>query len=106
MAKYCHCQKNHPKGEDIMKISKALNQFFSYQKLNIKKNTIQNYEFVLTRFQDHFGEIELSSITSDNILEFMTKISGNTKQNTKKLRFTLLAAFLNYIKNSASDAMR
>ena len=30
----------------------------------------------------------------------MTKISGNTKQNTKKLRFTLLAAFLNYIKNS------
>lgn len=30
----------------------------------------------------------------------MTKVSGNTKQNTKKLRFTLLAAFLNYIKNS------
>ncbi|NOX34725.1 MAG: site-specific integrase [Deltaproteobacteria bacterium] len=30
----------------------------------------------------------------------MTKVSGNTKQNTKKLRFTLLAVFFNYIKNS------
>jgi len=30
----------------------------------------------------------------------MTKISGNTKQNTKKLRFTLLAAFFNFFKNS------
>ena len=67
-----------------MKISKALNQFFSYQKLNIKKNTIQNYEFVLTRFQDHFGEIELSSITSDNIWEFMTKKSLETQNKTPK----------------------
>ena len=30
----------------------------------------------------------------------MTQITGNTKQNTKKLRFTLLSAFFNYIKNS------
>ena len=31
----------------------------------------------------------------------MTEVSGGTKQSTKKLRFTLLAAFFNYIKNSA-----
>jgi len=30
----------------------------------------------------------------------MTKVSDGTKQSTKKLRFTLLAAFFNYIKNS------
>ena len=30
----------------------------------------------------------------------MTKLSGNTKQNTQQLRFTLLAAFFNHIKNS------
>jgi len=29
--------KKPSKREDIMKISKALNQFFSYQKLNVKK---------------------------------------------------------------------
>ena len=30
----------------------------------------------------------------------MSEVSDGTKQNTKKLRFTLLAAFFNYIKNS------
>jgi integrase/recombinase XerD len=32
----------------------------------------------------------------------MSKVSGGTKQNTKKLRFTLLAAFFNFIKNSVN----
>jgi len=36
----------------------------------------------------------------------MTKVSGNTKQNTKKLRFTLLSAFFNYIKNSIDPDLK
>jgi len=30
----------------------------------------------------------------------MSEVSNGTKQNTKKLRFSLLAAFFNFIKNS------
>jgi integrase/recombinase XerD len=30
----------------------------------------------------------------------MSKISDGAKQNTKKLRFTLLSAFFNFVKNS------
>jgi integrase len=48
----------------------------------------------------HFGDIDLESVTSEDIFEFMTKMYDGTKQSTKKLRFTLLAAFFNYIKNS------
>ncbi len=33
-------------------------------------------------------------------MAFMSKVSDGTKQNTKKLRFTLLSAFFNFIKNS------
>jgi integrase len=33
----------------------------------------------------------------------MSKVSAGTKQSTKKLRFTLLAAFFNYIKNSVDS---
>ena len=57
-------------------------------------------------FFDSFGSKKqyliffLSSITSEGILTFMSKVSDGTKQNTKKLRFTLLSAFFNYIKNS------
>jgi hypothetical protein len=32
----------------------------------------------------------------------MSKVSDGTKQNTKKLRFTLLSAFFNFIKNSVN----
>jgi hypothetical protein len=56
----------------------------------------------LDNFQNHFGDVELSSITSEDILAFMSKVSDGTKQNTKKLRFTLLSAFFNFIKNSVN----
>ena len=59
-----------------------------------------NYEFILSNFQNHFGDIELSSIASEDILVFMSKVSNGTKQSTKKLRFTLVSAFFNYIRNS------
>ena len=65
-----------------------------------KKNTLRNYEFILSKFQNHFNDIDLSSVTSEDILAFMSTVSDGTKQNTKKLRFTLLSAFFNYIKNS------
>ncbi len=84
-----------------MKVSQGIEQYFNYQRLNVKKNTFRNYEVILANFQKHFGDIELSSISSQDVLAFMTEMSGEAKQSTKKLRFTLLAAFFNYIKNSA-----
>jgi len=71
-----------------------------------KKNTLRNYEFILDNFQNHFGDIELSSITSENILIFTSEVSDGTKQNTKKLRFTLLAAFFNFIKTSVNPDLQ
>jgi len=61
---------------------------------------LKNYDFVLTRFEDHFGNIDLNSITTDNILAFLLKISEGTKQSTKKLRYSLLSAFFNFINTS------
>ena len=65
-----------------------------------KKSTFKNYEFIFSKFQYYFGEIEISSITSEDIMTFMSEMSNGTKRSTKKLRFTLLKAFFNYIKNS------
>jgi len=65
-----------------------------------KKNTLRNYEFILSKFQNHLKDIELSSVTSEDILSFMSTVSDGTKQNTKKLRFTLLSAFFNFVQNS------
>ena len=54
----------------------------------------------MTNFQYHFGDIDLSSITSEQILTFLSELSAGTKPSTKRLRFTLLASFFNFIRNS------
>jgi integrase len=74
--------------------------------MKVKKNTLRNYEFILGKFQNHFGDIELSIISSEDILDFMSTVSDGTKQNTKKLRFTLLAAFFNFVRNSIDHDFR
>jgi integrase len=71
--------------------------FLSEPKLHY---SLRNCEFVLDNFQRHFGDKDLSSVTSEDILDFISKISHGAKQNTKKLRFTLLSAFFNFVKNS------
>jgi integrase/recombinase XerD len=83
-----------------MKISHCITHFFNYQRLNVKKNTLRNYEFILSSFQKHFGDIDLSVISSEDILGFMSTVTNGTNQNTKKLRFTLISAFFNFVKNS------
>ena len=65
-----------------------------------KNNTFGNYEFILSKFQTHFGDIDLTSITSEDIPAFMSEMADGMKQFTKKLLFTRLSAFFNYIKNS------
>ncbi len=67
---------------------------------------MRNYEFILGNFQTHFGEVELSTIASEDILAFMSIVADGTKQSTKKLRFTLLSAFFNYVKNSINPELK
>jgi integrase/recombinase XerD len=67
---------------------------------------LRNYEFILDNFQYHFGNIEISTITSEDILAFMSTVTDGTKQNTKKLRFSLLSAFFNFVKNSLDNDFR
>jgi integrase len=61
---------------------------------------LRNYEFILDKFQNHFSDIELSAVSSEDILTFMSTVTDGTKQNTKNLRFTLISAFFNFVKGS------
>ena len=65
-----------------------------------QKNTLRTYDHLLSNFQYHFGDIDLSAITSEQILTFLSELSTGTKPSTKRLRFTLLSAFFNFIRDS------
>jgi integrase/recombinase XerD len=65
-----------------------------------KKNTINNYEIILTKFINHFGNRDIQSFNPEEILDFLTKTIKSNKQSTRKLHFSLLKAFFNFIRNS------
>ena len=70
-----------------------------------KKNTAVNYQVFLARFNEQFGERELHTITSEEILTFLTQLSENTRQTTKRHRYSLLNAFFNLIKNTIDNTI-
>ena len=74
--------------------------------MNAKKSTLKNYKFVLTKFENCLGNIELTAITTDHILVFLTQVSEGAKQSTKKLRYSLLSAFFNFIKDSFDPSLQ
>lgn len=89
-----------------MKVLEAKKCFFDYHRVNSKRNTIRNYELLLLRFCDQFGHRELESITSEEVLAFLTRFTEGTKQSTKRLRYSLLSAFFNFIRNSTDPQLQ
>ena len=61
---------------------------------------MKNYEFVFTQFHDEFGDRLVDSITSDEILSFLTRLTEGNNQTTKRNRYSSLKAFFNYIRNT------
>ena len=69
-----------------MNASQAIGIFLNYHTVNSAKNTLRNHQFVLSRFSQQFGERETATITDDEILIFLTRLTEGAKQSTKRLR--------------------
>ncbi|MBT4287958.1 MAG: site-specific integrase, partial [Desulfobacula sp.] len=61
---------------------------------------MRNYFYFLTRFKEDYGNFEVSKIKSEDVMIFLTKVTDGQKQSTKKLKFSLLRSFFNFIKDS------
>ena len=48
----------------------------------------------------------MSAIAPEDVFDFMTKLTEGKKQSTKKLRFALLSAFFNFMKNSLDSDLQ
>ena len=52
-----------------MKLSQAVQSFREYHRLNSKKKYAEeNYEFIFTRLQEAYGDRQIDTITSDDVL--------------------------------------
>jgi integrase len=61
---------------------------------------VKSVEFVLHHFIGHFENQELSGITKEEVLDFLTKLTSGNKQTSKRNRFSTLSSFYNFIINT------
>ena len=80
--------------EARMIVSNAVNYFLEFHRNNSKMNTVKYYTYVANKFEKSFGEKELDSITSEDILFFLTNLTNGNKQNTKNSRYTVMKVFI------------
>jgi integrase/recombinase XerD len=80
-----------------MKTAMALKLCKDYQQSNLKQNTITGYRYILDTFEELLGERELSSITSEEIFQFLEILTDKCSQTTKRHRYAQLKAFFNFI---------
>jgi len=62
--------------------------------------TAPAHEFLLPRFATAFPDRDLETLSSEEVLAFLTKLSDGRKKATKRTRFASLTAFFNLTKNS------
>jgi integrase len=65
-----------------------------------KKNTVRAYRWVINRLCNDFGGDELTELSSEKILQFLNTITEGCKPRTKRVRFTHLSSFFNFLKNN------
>jgi len=83
-----------------MNVSQASKIWLDYHRAHSKKNTVRAYEFTIAKFNENFANLNLNEVSTDDILDFMTQFTEGRKPQTKRVRFSHLTAFSNFLKNN------
>ena len=83
-----------------MNVSQASKIWLDYHRAHSKENTVRAYEFTIAKFNQNFENLNLNDVSTDVILDFMTQITEGRKPQTKRVRFSHLTAFFNFMGNN------
>ena len=83
-----------------MNVSQASKIWLEYHRAHSKRNTVRAYEFTIAKFNQSFANMNLNEVSTDDILDFMTKFTESLKPQTKRIRFSHLTAFFNFMRNN------
>jgi site-specific recombinase XerD len=83
-----------------MKVSQASKIWLEYHRAHSKHNTVRAYEFTIAKFNQDFPNLTLNEVSTDDILDFMAKITEGRKPQTKRIRFSHMTAFFNFMGNN------
>jgi integrase/recombinase XerD len=90
----------------MMKVSQAVEYHLEYHKANSQPNTQKCVKYVLGKFHDQFHERTLASISEENVLSFLTKLTFSRRQATKRNRYSVLCSFYNFTINPSFPELK
>ena len=85
------------KGGNPMTLKEAVTLFGYHQRSNLKARTVKSYKPLLQRFEAGFGERSFDSIGSDEIFQFLETLTGDHSKSTRRLRYSQLKTFFNFL---------
>lgn len=87
----------------ICSVKSSLAIAFLLFSANSQKNTVRSYSAILSKFCDEFGDDNPEELAPDHILDFLSRKTEGCKQQTKRIRFSHLSAFFNFIKTNIDN---
>ena len=73
----------------MMKVSQTVDYHLEYHRANSQENTQRCVEYVLRKFHDQFQERVLDSVSEEDVLTFLMKLTFNRRQTTKRNRYAV-----------------
>ena len=70
-----------------------------------EKKTIKNYRLFLVKFDEQFGNHSIREISSEDVLSFLVQNTEGQKQSTKRLKYTLLKSFFNFLTTNIDETI-
>jgi site-specific recombinase XerD len=83
-----------------MNVTQASKIWLDYHRAHSKQNTVRAYEFTIAKFNQNFANLNLHEVSTDDILDFMTQFTEDRKPQTKRIRFSHLTVFFNFLRNN------
>jgi len=83
-----------------MNVSQASKSWLDYHRAHSRENTVRAYEATFGKFNQNLANRNLKEVSTDDILDFMTQITEGRKPQTKRIRFSHLTAFFNFLRTN------
>ncbi len=80
-----------------MNVNEAIKLISAHQKSNLKKRSIESYNFILSRFSSKYGTRSFEDISSDDIDRFLAELTDALSKATRRLRYAQLKTFFNFV---------
>ena len=80
-----------------MTLKEAITLFGYHQRSNLKSRTVRSYQPLLQQLEAEFGERSFDSIGSDEVFQFLERVTGDRSKSTRRLRYAQVKALFNFL---------